>query len=483
MKIAKLLLCFFLLPLTMRAQKESFRYGTFVIKGHVKNFTQPTFDFGITTFLNNTSQSVIVKEDGSFEQSFPIQHQQDIYLYLNNDALTFSVSDKDTIYLDWDEKDFLKTFSIKGKDQQRSLMLATELSLLKRFRKPMMDMLDELYKHDKEYADEKKYTIINDLFNQHVQAAIATMGNDASSRLVLISIYFTYTNYLRQKDLVPRFKLDIKEGIGANNPYAFSMHGSSYYRELNEEWFFNIPVYREFVFNYVRFLKPFNAYSAGPIPFNPTLDEYYLAHANIPYVSIRDWFVAKAVIMGFGFYPFDRVEGVYNRFADECATPYFKDTLQHFYAAIQRLKPGNEAPAFSLKDESGKQVSLSSFKGKVVYLDFWGVGCGPCIYNIKNYLPGIHEKYKDKEVVFINICVDANEREWKAALQKYQLKGVNLIAEGWGQNPVCKAYNISGIPHYVLIDKAGRIEDNNGPLPYLLNNSNGAENNIDVLLK
>ena len=159
-----------------------------------------------------------------------------------------------------------------------------------------------------------------------------------------------------------------------------------------------------------------------------------------------------------------------------------KDTLQNHYNAIKRLKPGNTAPAFTLKNERGQPVSLSDFKGKVVYIDFWGVFCGPCIYDIKNHVPRLHEFYQNKDVIFINICVDVKEKQWKDALVKYKLDGINLIAEGWTSHPVCQAYHISSIPHYILVDKEGKIANNNarGPAGYDLKSGKNA---IDILLK
>jgi thiol-disulfide isomerase/thioredoxin len=137
---------------------------------------------------------------------------------------------------------------------------------------------------------------------------------------------------------------------------------------------------------------------------------------------------------------------------------------------------------FTLKNDKGQSVSLSDFKGKVVYIDFWGVGCGPCIYDIKNHVPKLHEHYKNKDVVFLNICVDSKDKEWKEALEKHKLDGVNMIAEGWTNHPVCKAYNVSGIPHYILIDKNGKMVNNNAPAAYEFNLTSG-KNEIDLLLK
>ena len=76
---------------------------------------------------------------------------------------------------------------------------------------------------------------------------------------------------------------------------------------------------------------------------------------------------------------------------------------------------------------------------------------------IQNTFPKLHEKYKDKDVVFLNICVDVGEEKWKANVKELNFKGVNLLAEGWTKHPVCQDYNIAGIPYYVLIDKEGKI--------------------------
>jgi peroxiredoxin len=146
-----------------------------------------------------------------------------------------------------------------------------------------------------------------------------------------------------------------------------------------------------------------------------------------------------------------------------------------------RLRPGNTAPGFSLVNEKGEKISLHDFKCKVVYLDFWGVGYGPCIYEIKEHLPSFYDKYKNRDFIILNFCVDTNTEKWRKALLKYKPKGINLIAEGWTDHPVCQAYFVNGIPHNVLIDKNGKIANNNAPRSGELMNE--GPNMIDKLLK
>jgi len=248
-----------------------------------------------------------------------------------------------------------------------------------------------------------------------------------------------------------------------------------------------VSQYRDFIFDYIRFVHPSNYRVLVPTNkklelSNFTRDEYYLARSLLYIKSIQEWFITNSIILGFNSYDFAGVEKIYKQFLPVCQDSFLKDTLQQFYTFMKRLKPGNPAPGFSLQNEQGKTVSLSNFKGKLVYIDFWGIGCGACIRDIQNYVPFLHKKYKDKNVVFVNICVDSNEDDWKKGLLKYKLDGINLIAEGWAKNPVCKAYNVNALPHYILIDKKGNIADNNAPFASELN-GNPNQNEIDLLLK
>ncbi len=65
----RLLILFAFVPFIVNAQ-PLFKYGSFVIKGQVKNYKEPTFDFGMTTYLSNIGNSVKIQPNGNFEQHF-----------------------------------------------------------------------------------------------------------------------------------------------------------------------------------------------------------------------------------------------------------------------------------------------------------------------------------------------------------------------------------------------------------------------------
>ncbi len=115
---------------------------------------------------------------------------------------------------------------------------------------------------------------------------------------------------------------------------------------------------------------------------------------------------------------------------------------------------GKPAPAFTLQDLNGKNVSLSDLRGKVVILDFWATWCPPCIQEIPHFIE-LYEQYKDRGFAMVGISLDqAGISVVKSFVQKYRINYPILMTDGW----VDKAFGgIPGIPTTFVIDSAGNI--------------------------
>lgn len=136
----------------------------------------------------------------------------------------------------------------------------------------------------------------------------------------------------------------------------------------------------------------------------------------------------------------------------------FLAQLEKEKSRVEPFAAGKAAPTFTLKDTAGNTISLSDFKGKVVYLDFWASWCGPCIREMP-HSKKLKENLAGKDVVFIYVSVDDDEKEWRKAIQKHKISGIHLHAQQAWKDPVAAAYNVpnSGIPSYFLIDRQGRF--------------------------
>lgn len=143
-------------------------------------------------------------------------------------------------------------------------------------------------------------------------------------------------------------------------------------------------------------------------------------------------------------------------FMQSCKDEALKAQVQARYDEYSQLQPGVPAPEFSLSDTQGKTIKLSDFVGKVVYIDFWASWCVPCLAEFK-HLPNLKSLLPADSVVMLYINLDDEKNRWLAASTLYLPGERNLWGGDMLKSEVAKAYQVHGIPKYVLIDPKGRI--------------------------
>lgn len=142
--------------------------------------------------------------------------------------------------------------------------------------------------------------------------------------------------------------------------------------------------------------------------------------------------------------------------------PWFKDAknmkeeVKTYLVRSKMLENGNPAPAFSYPDPNGKNISLASYKGKYVLIDFWASWCGPCRQAIPK-VKELYELYKGKGFDVLGVSIDESKAAW--------LKAVGEEAVPWAQilTPDIRKtqtdYMFNGVPTLYLIDRDGKIVD------------------------
>ena len=193
-------------------------------------------------------------------------------------------------------------------------------------------------------------------------------------------------------------------------------------------------------------LKTWNSFSA----------RYDLAKEKLE-GRVLYWFLAEDLIRGFkrGSKFFSWAKDKWEEFQENNPYPEYTEAVQAALYKALKLQPGQPAPEFTLYDLDGQPVSLSQFKGQVVVLDFWASWCGPCIGDLPD-LRRIKKKAADKPLVFLNLSLDTDEAAWREAVDKHEIEGVHVRADGWGAD-VAKSYQVNSLPSYYLVDSQGLI--------------------------
>lgn len=137
------------------------------------------------------------------------------------------------------------------------------------------------------------------------------------------------------------------------------------------------------------------------------------------------------------------------------AGQYIKKQIETFKSA----DIGQKARDFTLPDTSGKMISLSSYRGKYVLLDFWASWCVPCRAESPALRAGF-EQFKDKNFAILQVSVDDERAKgaWLKAIATDQVSQWSHVSDLKGiKNQAAILYGITKIPQNFLIDPSGKI--------------------------
>ena len=195
--------------------------------------------------------------------------------------------------------------------------------------------------------------------------------------------------------------------------------------------------------NLTTYLSPeeLNNYIYGDI-------HYYLEHFNSDYYvkkkSIVNTYLTDSTLV-------EKLEQEYTDLQKELNKGYAKGLNKYDYGTDEN------------KDKTFKDI-LSKYKGKVIYFDIWASWCGPCKAELP-YSKKLKAKFKGKEVAFIYLSTDRNQKAWENILVLMRLEGEHYRSNKTIGKYLSDEFNLEYIPHYIIFDKEGKMVQNNAPRP------------------
>jgi len=110
---------------------------------------------------------------------------------------------------------------------------------------------------------------------------------------------------------------------------------------------------------------------------------------------------------------------------------------------------------------------IKPYKGKVIYVDFWGTWCAPCKENLK-YVKDIKAKLKGQDVVFMYFANNSPEDSWKNIIKEMDLTGENVVQyrlPDKQEELIERLFSVNSFPTYMLINKEGEVVNTKAALP------------------
>ncbi|MEL7144954.1 MAG: TlpA disulfide reductase family protein [Bacteroidota bacterium] len=252
-------------------------------------------------------------------------------------------------------------------------------------------------------------------------------------------------NFGAFKDQVPVDYFDYLKHIEINNQTA--IQSSEYFRFLSNYYLRNLPKEYDQLSGFER-ASTVRAFFRDQSSTTLTGEAKVLYHQSL-FASLLKYYSDST-----------EVRDLANAFNIEDLTPFSKMYGSKAKSDRTNLKVGDKVPDFFLTDELDSLVSIRDYRDKTIYINFWATWCKPCIKNIPELNAMVNEFSEKDDIVFLNICLKSEKKKWLNFLSSNQLTGVNLFAEGNWDKKLASYFNISGVPHYVILEKENTLRKN-----------------------
>lgn len=124
----------------------------------------------------------------------------------------------------------------------------------------------------------------------------------------------------------------------------------------------------------------------------------------------------------------------------------------------------------SITDKNDGLTLLDSvknkYKGHVILLDFWGTWCVPCYSQMKQ-MKEVKKAFKDKGIVYVYFCCKSPKDKWQQKINELKIEGEHFLLTPKDFAYMSRLFNITSVPRYVIIDRKGKVVNDNAPHPYI----------------
>jgi thiol-disulfide isomerase/thioredoxin len=190
-------------------------------------------------------------------------------------------------------------------------------------------------------------------------------------------------------------------------------------------------------------------------------DQRILQNYNFIVNHPHSYFSPYLLSTNYRNYTVTQLTGIYNSMDNKIQTSAYGELLfKNIHKMVSNTKGDVAANIVSIDYVNNKDFKLDALKGKYIIIDFWGSWCLPCIKLIPSLVEE-HNRYKDKNIVFISVCRDynANLNKCKDIVNRLGMNWINLwdSEDKTDVNGITSIFNVGVYPTFILIGPNGDI--------------------------
>ena len=437
----------------------SFSQHTAIVRGEITNLKSDTLScvLSINPVTWEKRTVTIIANQGKFQQTFQITKPTFFYIQQGNNYINGLLDPNDDVLIKYDAASPSSSLSFEGKGREKLGFLNT----FDRQRREIFDMKKNkerlAFARSKQYPFDYLLDFLDSLeynFLSQIDAMQGSIGKESFTLLkglvkgaflgrryhAITSVHsegIEETLQKRKTELTSRTKKSI------DNLFKF------------DDKLFISPGYVNAVYN-VLFIDMHsrqlnNKASRNLVDKYSYLDKHLPKNLKVPVLTqFLDDDLGKLNQV-------EDIRTVINKTYVSAKDSTYKNFITQKLIQVTTFEKGKPAPDFTLENKKGEVVSLASFRGKVVYMDFWYAACGPC-HALFESTKSVKEHFKGNEnVVFLNVSID-NRHTWEKALEKFNIDGYHVFTQNKGENhDIVKMYKVAGYPTTCIIDKKGNM--------------------------
>lgn len=449
----KILLTLFVATLTLNAFSQS----KAIIGGEIKNNTIDSISIIIDNGIRGTSQKHYksnIDSKGRFKIVIPLTESKKALLNTGKENIPLFITPKDSIWCTFNGSNVYQSIDFKGKNSNHYKYFTEYYNTFSMphgsFFKPRYEDVFNLKPAEfKKYRKEKVNKDLLFLENYSKNHSMSEEFKRYAEVEIKYSYYYgllsyrSFKKYFKKVDekLPEDFYADISNKLFDHNAFLNSDNyinaTNMYIQELNMEEYKNPQSY------FPKALSVSSKILSGKTLFNYQVNLLSQMLNTDASAKLKDSLISN--------------------FLNKC--PYDDYNIAITNAYVKNIKLNNQSfsqntlkSIFETKED--KEISfekvLKKHKGKVIYMDVWASWCGPCKVEMP-YSKNLKDKFKNDKVVFMYLSVDSKKELWKNAIDNWEIKGEHYLIKDGFKSEFASYFNIYGIPHYILIDKRGKV--------------------------